>query len=103
MLLGYYWAAISVVSIFLCIHCNDCKTKITKNFVDFMKKNFVEFQNLQKSNFVTGKFLKIRSSRNHSWGRVRSHKKIWAQSVQQVLEFIGHKQTSKVTLKMKYA
>ena len=34
------------------------KTK-TKNFPDFIKKNFVDFQNFQKSNFDGGKFLKI--------------------------------------------
>ena len=30
----------------------------TKNFAD-LKKNFVDFQNFQKSNFDGGKFLKI--------------------------------------------
>ena len=31
-------------------------------FVYFIKQNFVDFQNLQNSNFVRGKFLKIQLS-----------------------------------------
>ena len=35
----------------------------------------LDFQNFQKSNFVRGKFLKIQSSINLSWGHTRSHTK----------------------------
>ena len=35
----------------------------------------MDFQNFQKSNFVGGKFLKIRSSINFPWGHMRSHNK----------------------------
>ena len=43
------------------------KTENNKNFADLMKY-FEDFQNFQKSNFVTGKFSKIRSSINLSQG-----------------------------------
>ena len=39
------------------------------------KKNFVDFQNFQKSNFDGGKFLKILSFINLPWAYVMSHKK----------------------------
>ena len=35
---------------------------------------FVDFQNFQKSNYVRGKFLKLRLSINIPWGNVRSCK-----------------------------
>ena len=35
----------------------------------------MDFQNCQKSNFVRGKFLKIRAFINFPWGHARSHKK----------------------------
>ena len=54
----------------LCVHC---KRKTNQKFHG-IKKNFVDFQNFQESNFVTGKFLKIRSSLNFPWSHVRSHK-----------------------------
>ena len=46
-----------------------------KKICGFSKKNAVDFQNFQKSNFDGGKFLKILSSINLPWGHVRSHKK----------------------------
>ena len=45
-----------------------------KNVKDFIK-NFVDFQNFQKSNFDGGKFLKIWSSINLLWDNMMSHKK----------------------------
>ena len=52
----------------LCVHC---KRKTNQKFHG-IKKNFVDFQNFQESNFVKGKFLKIRSSLNFpagvTWG-----------------------------------
>ena len=39
------------------------------------KKNFVDFQNFQKSNFDGGKFLKILSFINLPWDHMMSHKK----------------------------
>ena len=53
-----------------------CKTKTKQNFADFIKKNFVNSPNFQKSNFVRGRFLKNRSSINLPWGHARSHKKL---------------------------
>ena len=44
-------------------------------FVYIVNKNFVDFQNFQKSNFDGGKFLKIWSFINLPWGHVMSHKK----------------------------
>ena len=35
----------------------------------------MDFHNFQKSNFVGGNFLKIRSSINLPWGHARLHKK----------------------------
>ncbi len=56
------------------------------------RKNFVDFQNYQKSNIVRSKFKKIQSYKNLPWGHVRSHKKLGPiGSV--VLTFIGYKQT----------
>ena len=42
----------------------------------------VDIYDLWKSNFVRGKFLKIRLSRNLPRGHARSHKKNWARLVQ---------------------
>ena len=51
---------------------NIVKQKNPKNFADFIK-NLVDFQNFQKSTFVSGKFLKIRLSfMNIPWGRQTS-------------------------------
>ena len=44
-------------------------------FLGFYTKNFVDFQNFQKSNFVRSKSLKVRSSINLPRGHARSHKK----------------------------
>ena len=41
------------------------------------KQTFRGFSKFQKSKFVRGKFLKIRSSINLPWSHVRSNKNIW--------------------------
>ena len=55
--------------LFLCI----VKQKQNKSLRIF--KKIVDFHNLQKSNFVRGKNLKIQSSIKLLWGHVRSNKK----------------------------
>ena len=47
------------------------KQKQTKNFVDFIKKNVMDFQNYQNLNFFRGKFLKIRSFINLPYGHAK--------------------------------
>ena len=58
----------------ICSLCLNCKTKTNKKFAD-IKKKFVDFQNFQKSNFVRGKYLKIRSLINLSLGHASFHEK----------------------------
>ena len=58
----------------------------------FYKQNFMDFQN---SNFVIGKFLKIRSSINLSWGHARSHKKNVCSSVQPCWRFMDTNRQTK--------
>ena len=52
------------------------------NFPRIFKWTFYKRVQTTKSNFVRGKFLKIRISINLLLDHVRSHKKIWARSVQ---------------------
>ncbi len=71
---GIWWAPIFYFNcehvLFVCI--------VQQN----QKQTFVDFQNLQKSNFVRSKFSEIRTSIDLPWGHSRSHKNIWARSVQ---------------------
>ena len=79
--------------------CKHCKIKTNKKFADFIKTNFVDFQNFQKSNFVRGKFLKFWSSITFPgvmWGPT----KMWAPLGSAVLTFIGYKQTVTQTSKV---
>ena len=77
-----------------------------KKFRGFSKKNVVDFQNFQKSNFDGGKFLEIRSSINLPWAYVMSHKIFgpdrfsrfdvyWIQTNRQT-----NRQTSQIYIKM---
>jgi len=59
------------------------------NFMDLIKK-IVDFHKLSKSNFVRGKFWKIRSTLVISWGHARLKKLGPIGSA--VLAFIGYKQ-----------
>ena len=58
----------------ICSLCLNCKTKTNKKFADIIKK-IMDFQNFQKSYFVRGKYLKIRSSINLPLGHASSHEK----------------------------
>ena len=51
-------------------NCEHFLKQKTKKILQIKKKEIVDFQNFQK-----GKFLKIGSSINLPWGRVRSHTK----------------------------
>ena len=72
-----------------CYQYNKHKTKL-KLCGFYNKKSFI-FKIL-KSNFVSGKFLKVRSSINHPWGRGLTTNLGLISSA--VLTFIGHKQTN---------
>ena len=63
--------SISIVKIFS-FYTLRHKQKIVNGF---LKKNFGDIKNFQKCNFVGSKFLKIQSSINLTWCRVRSHKR----------------------------
>ena len=67
---------------------------IVKKIAD-LKINVVEFQNFQKSNFDGGKFLKIRSSINLSWGHMGLQKKLGPDRFSRLLD--TNKQTDKQT------
>ena len=80
-------------------HVYIVKQKQTKTFADFIKENFEDFKNSQKWNFDGGKFLKIPSSINLTWGHARSLKKLGPIG-SAVLTFIGYKRTDRQTSKV---
>ena len=63
---------------------------------EFKKRNLVDFQNFQKSNFARGKFLKIRLAINLPWGNAKSHEKLGPIGLA-VLTFIGYKHPDRIT------
>ena len=80
----------------ICSLCLNCKTKTNKKFADIIKK-FMDFQNFQKSYFVRGKYLKIRSLITFLWV-TRAPTKNLGPIGSAVLTFIGYKtQTNKQT------
>ena len=81
---------------FFCLHC---KTKTNKNFKDFIKNSFVDFQNFLKIEFCYKQIFENSIIHNPSVGSREVPSKNLGPIGSAVLAFLGYKQTDKQTPK----